>query len=310
VPAYKSTNRESSYKGRRAQLFAQETLTPPYQGACFSEIIPLTQKGDGGESCQDKILSRLAEVRVLEKIKAWFIRQYGVIEGNLKSTLVLAVPAMLIGVVSVWHKLHGLELVGTISAFASGWVIAGWIVYANRKAYKLTATHSVIEPILYHDEHNYFTHTIDPPRSQLAILLEIINAPTKKRRSKSPGHIRAKITFTFGGRAQIISPGAWVSEFFSSVEIGPGDTKELIIALSRHCVELTRFWSAVINRRANSTEAMSISYPLEIPPYQEGLVSVDLISCESGGIVASFELGIGLSPHTCTQEIKYLKQLS
>jgi preprotein translocase subunit SecF len=77
---------------------------------------------------------------VLSKVKAWAARQYDVIEGNLKFFLILALPAMLIGVASVWHKLHGLELVGTISAIASGWVIAGWIVYANRATHKLTAT--------------------------------------------------------------------------------------------------------------------------------------------------------------------------
>ena len=217
---------------------------------------------------------------------------------------------MLIGIASIWHKLHGLELVGTISAIASGWVIAGWIVFANRKTHKLTATHAEVTPILYHDDHGYFTHTVDPPRSHLAILLEVINSPHKRRKMDSSGKIRAQITFRLGDWVRVVSPGAWVSEFFSAVEIGPGATRELIIALCSGSVQLTRFWCAVINRRENSAEAISMGFQPDIPSHQAGTVGVDLISCESGGILASFELGLGLSPHTLTQEITYVKQLS
>jgi hypothetical protein len=190
-------------------------------------------------------------------------------------------------------------------------IVSDYRAHLKVKRHNLTSTKAEMVNILYHDDHGYFTRTVDPPRSRLAILLEVINVADPKRRIESSGKIRAQLTFRLAdGWKRIFTPGTWVSQFFSWVDIGPGDTRELIIAMCSDTQEYIRNWSAVINRRDNEKDAISVDFQQDILTHAEGTVTIDLISCESGGIVASFELGFGMSLSTLSQEIKYVKQLS
>jgi hypothetical protein len=103
------------------------------------------------------------------------------------------------------------------------------------------------------------------------------------------GRVRAQITYSLGGWERIFSPAAWVSEFLSSVDIGPGDTRNLIVAIQGTNVEGAVFWTGVINRRGQSGDAISIERP-DISPFRNGTILVELVSCESGRILAACEL--------------------
>ena len=194
---------------------------------------------------------------------------------------------MLIGVASIWHKLHGLELVGTISAIASGWLIAGWVVYANRTTQRVTATKVASGPVLYHADHGYFTQEADP-RSKLAFILEVTNEPSSKRKRQRSGRIRAKLTYKLGDWVCAISPGTWVGEFFSYVDMEPGDTRRLIVVL---CFYYPVDWRVVVNRRGNSAEAVSTNFSEMLPVFRGGTIEVDLFSCESGKVIKELEMG-------------------
>lgn len=171
----------------------------------------------------------------------------------------------------------------------------------------ITSTKAEMTPVLYKDDHGYFIREIAPPRSKLALVLEVINVANRKRKVYSIGKIRAQLTFRLGDWVRVFSPGMWVSEFFSSVDIGPGETRELILAVSSGQMG---DWRAVINRRGNSGEAISVDRQ-EIPMYRKGTVTIDLISCESGIVIASFEMtwgGWSIESHSL--QFGNLRQLS
>jgi hypothetical protein len=153
----------------------------------------------------------------------------------------------------------------------------------------ITSTKAEVTPLLYKDDPGHFIRYAAPPKSTLALVLGVISVANRKRKIRSIGKIRALLTFRLGDWVRIFSPGTWVNQFFSSVDLEPGDTRELIIGLS---TGLMGDWRAVINRRSDSGDSISIDRQ-EIPMYRQGTVTVDLISCDSGVVIASFELDWG-----------------
>jgi hypothetical protein len=160
--------------------------------------------------------------------------------------------------------------------------------------------------LLYDEQRGIFNgRTGDGQR--VSIVLEVFNQVKARRVSKSTGKIKAQLRLESDASDTelIASPAAWVGEYFSSVEIGPGDTRELIIAVS---FDHTSDWRMVVNRRGDAGEAVSISFG-DIIWTTKGRFIVDFISCASGKVIQEFELGWkwedGLSP-----QILYFKPRS
>jgi hypothetical protein len=190
--------------------------------------------------------------------------------------------------VTVFHK-PWFPLVARLVIILSGVAV----IVADNRAHRRTGKHNIViagvkrVPLTYDDLKGIFI-----PRgshlSREAITVEILNPAKPRKIGRSSGRVRAQLTFRFPPEARLVSPVAWVGEYFSSVEIGTGESRELIIALGE---EHDTDWRVVTNRRGNSGEAVSISFEEHIATSDDGLVTVDLISCESGNVVAEFELG-------------------
>jgi hypothetical protein len=167
--------------------------------------------------------------------------------------------------------------------------------------------------LLLYDDRGIFVRQTEPPKSKVAWVLEVINdASNTKRRGGSTGKIIAKLTFRLGYWTRVFSPGTWVSQYFSSVDIAPGETKELILALHQGQPgnPITSDWRAIINRRGDSGEAVSIDRQ-EIAMFGRGTILVEIISSASGKVIGSFELGwVWQSADGTTGGVTYIKQLS
>ncbi len=147
-------------------------------------------------------------------------------------------------------------------------------------------------PLLYQEDHGYFIRRAAPPLSRRSIVLVAANIAQPRKKVESVGKIRAQLTLTtWDNRVEVVSPATWVGEFFSSVEINPGETRELIIAICFGDPD----WRTVINRRGNAGEAISVNFEHEFPTGR-GTMDVAFVSCDSGTVLTRYEFqgGSGL----------------
>lgn len=152
--------------------------------------------------------------------------------------------------------------------------------------YNLRITRISSTQLLYNQQHGHFIRNFDPLLSQYAYLMEVINEAKPKKSVRNAGKVRAQLSFRIGDSVQVASPGVWVGEFFSSVDFGPGETRELILALRKDL----GYWAIGFNRRGSSGEAVSTTFDQIIPKYTPGTLSVELVSSESGRIIARAEV--------------------
>jgi hypothetical protein len=158
---------------------------------------------------------------------------------------------------------------------------------ANLSAYNLKLTKITSTQLQYNGLDGRFDRGLNMSLSRHAYLLEIFNAARAGKSVRNTGQVRAQLTFKVGDWTGIASPGVWVGEHFGSVGFGPGETRELILALRN---PHSGFWLIGFNRRGNSGEAVSTTFDQIIPAIGNGVLSLDLISCESGRVIARAQI--------------------
>lgn len=164
----------------------------------------------------------------------------------------------------------------------------------------------------FHEAGGYYSQaTANPSRTRLAYLVNVSNTPALPGKvSKGTGKIRARLKYVFDRTADIVSPVAWCGEFFSFVEIEPGETRQIILALSSTVFEGgVRSWSMVVNRRGNSGDAISMHASQDIPFLQSGTILVELILCETGSLIAQSEIGWEWKNQGMSSGPTYIKHL-
>jgi hypothetical protein len=158
---------------------------------------------------------------------------------------------------------------------------------SNLSSYNLKLTKITSTQLQYNGQHGRFDRGLNMSLSRHAYLLEIFNVARAGKSVRNTGQVRAQLTFRVGDWTGIASPGVWVGEHFGSVGFGPGETRELILALRN---PHSGFWSIGFNRRGNSGEAVSTTFDQIIPAIGNGVLSLDLISCESGRVIARAQI--------------------
>lgn len=128
---------------------------------------------------------------------------------------------------------------------------------------------------------------LDTPR--IAIILEIANEVEAGKASPTAGRVKAQITYHYADSSRPdlrVVPCAWVDEPLNSVELGCGDTRWLIAALSFH---FTQDWRVPVNRRSDIVNPQSFDHH-EIYGWSDshGTMEVNLISMETNKILTTF----------------------
>jgi hypothetical protein len=253
-------------------------------------------------------------------VRDWVRAQFGA--KSLISTIVI-----LASLVPDWMSRFQFWREIAISAFHKPWfplvirlviilcgvavIVSDYRAHLRAGHHNITSTKAETTPILYSATFGRFDREANPPHSKLAILLEVINIADRRKKVQGIGKVRAQIKFELGDWHRVFAPCAWVSEYFSSVDLGPGETRELIVAMRNTAMGTWADWRAVTNRRGNSGEAISVNFQQEIAPFRDGTILVELISCDFGTVVARFELGWQQqSADGITGGVTYVKQLS
>jgi hypothetical protein len=199
----------------------------------------------------------------------------------------------------------------TIFGLGVGLIVWDVIKRLRKHVYRIRIVGMGSGHVLYHADHGYYSiEPAYPGRTQLAWLVDVLNMPAPPGKvSEGTGRVRANLRYKFRQLDNMASPMAWCGEFFSSVNIEPGETRQILLAVSPASESGMRIWNMIVNRRSNSGEAISINTSHEIPSLSKGIVTLDLISCDTGSIISSAEIGWEWGDRGVTSGPTYLKRL-
>lgn len=144
--------------------------------------------------------------------------------------------------------------------------------------------------ISWDDTNGCFVRKPDTQHPVYGIFLEIANEVEYGKPSPAAGRVKAQIIYHFRNKHELrAAPGAWIDEPLSSVELAPGDTRWLIVAVGFH---YTQDWRVPFNRRSDRNNPVSFEY-YDIPGLlgTRGTVDVQLLSLETNKILITWTLG-------------------
>ncbi len=120
-----------------------------------------------------------------------------------------------------------------------------------------------------------------------AITIEAVNPAIDGQTVASAGQVKAQLCFQLKQGDYPIAPGAWLDEPYSSVRLDAGDTRRLIIAVSK---SLFYDWQMVSNKRTGPDDHISLDHSRDVPLSAEGILEVKLIS--SGQVLRTLRTNI------------------
>jgi hypothetical protein len=118
------------------------------------------------------------------------------------------------------------------------------------------------------------------------IFIVVKNPPIKGQKVIAAGEVKARLLFKLKQGEYEISPGAWVDEPYSSVRLGVGDTRHLLLGVSQSYIS---DWKMIANRRTSEGDAVSMDYTRDFPLFAEGTLEVNLLHVKSGAIIRTWE---------------------
>lgn len=121
------------------------------------------------------------------------------------------------------------------------------------------------------------------------IFIVVKNPPIKGQKVIAAGDVKARLLFKLKQGEYEISPGAWVDEPYSSVRLGVGDTRHLLLAVSQSYIS---DWKMIANRRASEGDAVSMDCTRDFPLFAEGTLEVNLLHVKSGAIIRTWETSV------------------
>jgi hypothetical protein len=179
----------------------------------------------------------------------------------------------------------GILLVGTGLIFSDS--VQRFITkYVAARKPNIICNRISIGAIDWNEKLGYFEQKANPPDSHIAYLMEIANEALPDRKAISAGRIKAQLIFRLNNDEFRCSPGSWVNEPLSAVELGAGDTRWLILAVGIRFVDQ---WSTIANRRSTMSDPIARHYNNDLPGVlgSAGTVQVDLIGVETEQIIAT-----------------------